>query len=68
MTTSTREKEANLIASALLMPEDLLRAEASRLDLEEEADIALLARTFSVSDQAMSIGLLQLGLLKAASF
>ena len=68
LTTPTEEKEANLFASALLMPEDLLRAAALHLDLEEEADVALLARTFSVSDQAMSIRLQQLGLLKVAFF
>lgn len=68
LTTPIEEKEANLFASALLMPEDLLRSEALRLDLEEEMDVALLARMFSVSDQAMSIRLQQLHLLKVAYF
>jgi Zn-dependent peptidase ImmA (M78 family) len=63
LTTATEEREANLFASALLMPLDLVRAQASHLDLEEEADVTLLARLFSVSDQAMSIRLQQLRLL-----
>lgn len=66
LTTPTEEREANLFASALLMPADLLRSQAIHLDLEEEGDVALLARMFSVSDQAMSIRMQQLNLLTVA--
>lgn len=64
LTTPAEEREANLFASALLMPEDLIHVEAEHLSLEEETDVALLARTFSVSDQAMSIRLQKLQMLK----
>lgn len=57
------EREANQFASALLMPEDLVRSEAQSLDLLDEYDVAHLARRFGVSDQAMSIRLQQLGLI-----
>lgn len=58
------EREANQFASALLMPSELVQREAVNLDLSEETDVAYLARTFGVSDQAMSIRLQQLGLLQ----
>lgn len=63
LTTPAEEREANHFASALLMPESLIIEHSKHLDLEEESDIALLARTFSVSDQAMSIRLQKLRLL-----
>lgn len=64
-TTSPREEqEANRFASALLMPEDLVKEEARNIDLSDETDVAFLARAFGVSDQAMSIRLQQLGLLQ----
>jgi Zn-dependent peptidase ImmA (M78 family) len=68
LTTPMEEREANLFASALLMPEDLVRSQALDLDLEEEGDVAFLARMFSVSDQAMFIRLQQLGLMRVACF
>lgn len=58
------EREANQFASALLMPSALVQREAVNLDLSEETDVAYLARTFGVSDQAMTIRLQQLGLLE----
>ncbi|RWA50765.1 hypothetical protein AU476_26945 [Cupriavidus sp. UYMSc13B] len=66
LTSPTEEREANLFASALLMPADLLKAQAFHLDLVEELDVTLLARPFSVSDQAMTIRLQQLRLLTSA--
>ena len=66
-TTAQEEREANRFASALLMPETLLRRECDRLDLFEETDVAYLARTFGVSDQAMSIRLQQLELMQLAN-
>lgn len=57
------EREANQFASALLMPEDLVRRESKNLDLSDEFDVTYLARRFGVSDQAMSIRLQQLGLI-----
>lgn len=63
-TTPDEEREANLFASALLMPSDLILRESLNLDLSEETDIAYLARLFAVSDQAMSIRLQQLRLVQ----
>jgi Zn-dependent peptidase ImmA (M78 family) len=68
LTTPTEEREANLFASAILMPEDLVKSQARNIDLEDEADVALLARLFSVSDQAMSIRLHQLRVLRVEYF
>ena len=62
------EAEANMFASALLMPKPLLEKAAKGLDLEEEAGIATLARMFAVSDQAMSIRLQQLNLVTVLTF
>lgn len=65
-TTPGEEREANQFASALLMPEPLIRREAQDLDLGEETDIAYLARLFGVSDQAMAIRLQQLHVVNLA--
>jgi Zn-dependent peptidase ImmA (M78 family) len=54
------EKEANLFAAELLMPERLLErdlAEIGRIDLEDQQSISELARRYRVSTQAMSIRL-----------
>jgi Zn-dependent peptidase ImmA (M78 family) len=59
-TTPEEEREANQFASALLMPRSLLEQASAQLDLSDETDVAFLARTFGVSDQAMSIRLQQL--------
>ncbi len=54
------EREANLFASALLMPEDWVRENAKKDGL----DIKSLAKKFEVSEQAMTIRLLELRLIK----
>lgn len=56
-TTAQEEREANLFASALLMPRALLERYARGLDLSDEIDVAHLARVFGVSEQAMTIRL-----------
>ncbi len=67
-TSAQEEREANQFASALLMPVDLVQEQARSLDLSEESDVAYLARTFGVSDQAMSIRLQQLRLVQVDAF
>jgi hypothetical protein len=54
-----REGEANMFASALLMPEPLLRPAAEDCG----CNIAHLARSFAVSSEAMRLALLHLDLL-----
>jgi len=54
------EREANAFAAALVMPAPLVQHAALEHQLWDEADIAALARTFGVSEQAMSIRLQQL--------
>lgn len=56
--TSTTEREANYFASVLLMPEEAVK-KTSRggIDLKKMAD------TFAVSEQAMTIRLLEIGLI-----
>jgi hypothetical protein len=53
------EREANRFAAALLMPADLVRREASKVNL----NVALLARRFDVSGPAMQVRLESLQLL-----
>lgn len=67
-TTPIEEKEANMFASAVLMPKALVEAATVQLDLDLETDVAHLARQFQVSEQAMSIRLHQLGLTQPADF
>ena len=63
LTTPEQETEANAFAAALLMPSHhVVRASLER-DLFDEISVATLAKTFAVSDQAMSIRLLQLRLV-----
>ena len=59
------EQEANVFASALLMPSNLLRKEVEKanLDLSNDEAIANLARAFEVSTTAMSIRISSLGLI-----
>ena len=64
LTDAKQEREANTFAAALLMPAPLLQHAALEHNLWDEADIAALARTFGVSEQAMSIRLQQLNLVK----
>lgn len=64
-TTSEQEREANVFAASLLMPEALLRSyiDSRQLDISDEFDISLLANAFGVSEQAMSIRLKNLGFI-----
>lgn len=62
-TTPQQEREANLFASALLMPLPMLKEAARTLDLADEVGVAELANRFRVSEQAMSIRLQQCGLV-----
>lgn len=65
-TNSEQEREANVFAASLLMPEALLRSyiDSRQLDISDEFDIALLANAFGVSEQAMSIRLKNLQLVE----
>lgn len=54
-----KEKEANAFAAELLMPYDILLKDLKHKKL----DIPMLAQLYKVSDQAMSIRLLQSGLI-----
>ena len=54
------EKEANIFASAILMPEKWLKEEIKGRPL----DLKSLASSFCVSEQALTIRLLQLNLIK----
>ena len=58
-TSSITEHEANYFASVLLMPETTVKKEAKM-----NFNIQKLAETFNVSEQAMTIRVLQLGLIK----
>lgn len=63
LTTPEQETEANAFAAALLMPSHhVVRASLER-DLFDEISVAALAKTFDVSEQAMSIRLQQLRLV-----
>ncbi len=54
------EREANLFASFVLMPKDWVTNSAKKNNL----DISSLAKEFKVSEQAMTIRLLELNLIK----
>jgi Zn-dependent peptidase ImmA (M78 family) len=54
-----QEREANQFASALLMPEDWLKAEVKKTGL----DLDKLSKKFDVSKQALTIRLLDLKLI-----
>lgn len=62
-TSPQQEREANLFASALLMPADWVRAQIAGQEVVDEQDVAALAQAFGVSEQAMAIRLQQLDLL-----
>lgn len=62
-TDAQQEREANMFAACLLMPvHHVMRASFER-DLFDELSVAALARSFGVSEQAMSIRLQQLRVL-----
>ena len=66
MTKPYEEREANMFAAALLMPEPLVQHAALEHDLGDELDIASMAKTFGVSEQAMFIRLQQLQVVEVA--
>jgi len=61
-----REIEANSFAAELLMPEEMIRERINNaeLDVESASKLTQLARTFGVSQQAMTIRLVRLGILQ----
>lgn len=63
--TDSDEIEANQFAAEVLMPDFLVSKELSRLpnDLDSEEAIALLAKRFQVSEQALTLRLTRLGVL-----
>lgn len=63
-TTPQMEREANIFAAALLMPATLVRYAAHGRDLWDEQGVAALSSAFGVSEQAMSIRLQQLDVLR----
>lgn len=60
------EYEANQFAAELLIPEDLLRdfIERERIDLSDDIDISRLAEALQVSEQALTIRLIVLKMVK----
>lgn len=64
MTSPLEEQEANLFAACLLMPRVLLERAALERDLTDELEVSALATTFGVSEQAMSIRLQQLKVVR----
>jgi len=61
-----KEVEANQLGAALLMPKGLVQEEIRRhdLDLDDEEAIRLLAKGFYVSEPAIAIRLVNLGMLR----
>ena len=59
-TDPRQEREANMFAAALLMPAPLVTRAALERDMWDELDVTSMAKTFGVSEQAMSIRLQQL--------
>lgn len=62
--TDTDEIEANRFAAALLMPENLIRQYTGDLPITD-LDICKLALKFQVSEQAMTLRLVNLGLIES---
>jgi len=65
-TTPNEEREANVFAASLLMPEEFLKKfiDDQELDILDEFDISRLAYAFGVSEQAMSIRMKNLNLVE----
>ena len=61
-----QEIEANQLGAALLMPKGLVQEEIRRrnLDLDDEEAIRMLAKEFYVSEPAIAIRLVDLGMLR----
>lgn len=59
------EIEANSFAAALLMPEEFLKSDVAgrRMDIADEQAVRALARRYEISPQALTIRLLELGLI-----
>lgn len=62
--TDTDEIEANRFAAALLMPDNLIRQSAGSNPITD-LDISKLALKFQVSEQAMTLRLVNLGLIES---
>jgi len=61
------DSEANYFAMELLMPEDWLRADLGDkkvFDIESDPAIGILAARYQVSEQLMTLRLVQIGVLK----
>jgi len=65
-TTPSEEREANQFASALLMPKSRLQKylEDRQLTMLDDYDLTALARTFGVSEQAMTLRATRLNLIQ----
>lgn len=65
-TSPEQEREANIFAASLLMPESILQEfiDSQGVDISDEFDISRLASAFGVSEQAMSIRLKNLNLVE----
>ena len=56
-----QEREANAFAAALLMPKDLIKDELEKMEADFKNPTKQLSKVFSVSEQAMSFRLANLG-------
>ncbi|HEV3192981.1 MAG TPA: ImmA/IrrE family metallo-endopeptidase [Polyangiaceae bacterium] len=61
------EIQANQFAAGLLMPEELIRLEVAKKRPISEADVIRLAVRFEVSERAMTVRLISLGLLESVA-
>jgi Zn-dependent peptidase ImmA (M78 family) len=63
--TDPKEIEANFFAAALLLPKEILVADVRerQLDAMDEVALKMLAERYGVSQQALTLRLLNLGLL-----
>ena len=62
--TEEQEREANLFAMYLLMPEEMVRKQVKKLggslDINDDKNIKTLARKFAVSEQLMTLRIAQI--------
>ena len=61
------EIEANQFAAGLLMPEELIRVALGKERLISEIDVIRLAMRFEVSERAMTVRLISLGLVESVA-
>lgn len=68
-TSDPNEIEANTFAAALLMPEAFLKSDVAgrRMDIADEHAVRALARRYEISPQALTIRLVELGLISGLS-